>query len=203
MKRTMTTAVLVAIAMAAVILVRTSGDDAGDRGAAGAAVPTSLWDQIQAAAAGTPVDAARAALRRNLRVARTTSGRMPAALQAKVRASLGVPAGVSFEDAHRLQTSRGALWLTNLRRATCVVQARDGALACDTTAHVARRGLVLNVYAVTRGGRMHDFVLFGLAPDGTRRARLRVGDHRREVVVRGNAYAAGAAGPIALERLLG
>jgi hypothetical protein len=49
---------------------------------------------------------------------------------------------------------------------------------------------------------MRDFVLFGLAPDGVRRARIRVGERVREVAVRGNAYAAGAEQPLTLERLL-
>jgi hypothetical protein len=201
MTRVMMLAALLVVAMAGVVLVRTSGDDAADGGAAGAAVRTGLWERMQAAAGHTPVDATRAALRRNVHTARRAPGRVPVMLQAKVRASLGVPADVPFEDAHRLTTPHGALWLVDLRRATCIIRARDGALACDTTAHVAHRGLVLNVYAVTRG-RRHDFVLFGLAPDGARRARVRIGHRVREVAVRGNAYAAGAREPITLDRLL-
>jgi hypothetical protein len=201
MTRAMTLMILVAIAMAGVILVRTSGDDVGDGGAAGAAVRTGLWARMQAAAGDAPIGEARTELRRAIRVARATPDRMPAALQAKVRASLGIPADVPFEDAHRLATRRGTIWLTDLRRATCIVQARDGALACDTTAHVARRGLVLTVYAVTHD-RPHDFVLFGLAPDGVRRARLHDGDRVRAVAVRGNVYAAGSSRPLALDRLL-
>lgn len=199
MTRAMTAAILVAIAMAGVIFARASSDDAGN--GARAAVGANLWDRMQAAAGDTPVAQARATLRQSVGAAGGPVGRMPAVLQAKVRASLGVPAGVPFEDARRLATPRGAIWLTDLRRATCIVRAHDGALACDTTAHVARHGLALAVYAVAHG-RPRDFVLFGLVPDDVRRARVRVGGGVRAVRVDDNVYAVAAPGPIALDRLL-
>jgi hypothetical protein len=204
MMRAITVAVLVAITMAGVVLVRGPGGEADDGAdaVARAAVRTGLWNQMQAAAGDVPVGEPRAALRREVRAARGRPAHVPAALQAKVRASLGVPADVPFENAHRLTTPRGRLWLADLRRATCIIRAHDGALACDTTAHVARRGLVLSVFAVEHG-HMHDFVLFGLAPDGSRRARLRTGGRLREVPVRGNTFAAAATRPITLEKLLG
>lgn len=197
MTRAMTAVILVAIAMAGLVLVRRSGSDAGD----GAPMQLSLWSRMQAAAGDVPVQEARSVLRRNVRAAREAPGRMPVALQAKVRASLSVPAGVPFENTHRLDTPRGALWLTDLRRATCIVQASDGALACDTTAHVAQRGVVLSVYAVT-DNRPHDFVLFGLAPDGIRHAQVRTAGRVRAVAVRDNVYSAAAPGPITLAGLL-
>ena len=126
--------------------------------------------------------------------------------------------GIPLEPLHRLPPSHeevereAAHWerarpedqpigLTDLRRATCIVQASDGALACDTTAHVARRGVVLSVYAVT-DNRPHDFVLFGLAPDGIRHAQVRTAGRVRAVTVRDNVYSAAAPGPITLAGLL-
>jgi hypothetical protein len=200
MLRALTAAIMVAVAMAGVVLVRATREEDGG-GAAANAPSSSLWDRMQAAAGNAPVQEGRAALRRAFGAARQAPERVPATLQARVRASLGVPPDVRFENGHRLRTRHGRLWLTDLARATCIVKADDGALACDTTRHVARRGLVLTVYAI-RDGRPRDFVLFGLAPDRARRARLRDDERVRDVAVRDNAYAATAAGPIRLDRLL-
>jgi hypothetical protein len=185
--------------MAGVVLVRTSGGS-GD-GAASGAPPTSSWDQLQREAGTAPTRTTRASLRRAIGAARGTPGAVPRALRQKVLASLGAPAGVAFEDAHRIETSHGAVWLTHLRRATCMIRARDGSLACDATARVTRRGLLLGVYAVSHG-RPRDFVLIGIAPDWAHRARLRIDRRTREVAVRSNTYATGAAHPIQLDRLL-
>ncbi|MET0604538.1 MAG: hypothetical protein ABW167_21310 [Baekduia sp.] len=198
MSKMMVVALLVA-AMAGVVVVRTSGGS-GD-GAASGAPPTTSWDLLQREAGTAPPGAARAALRQAIGAARGTPGRVPQALQKKVLASLGAPADVAFEDAHRIETSHGAVWLTHLRRATCMIRAHDGSLACDATPRVTRKGLLLGVYAVSRG-RPHDFILLGIAPDWARRARLRIDKRTREVAVHDNTYAMAAARPIQLDRLL-
>jgi hypothetical protein len=157
---------------------------------------------MQAAAGRTPVATTRAALARAVHTARTPAGRVPAALQAHVRATLEAPAGVRFENAHRLRTPHGPLWLTDLGRATCLIRAADGALSCDTTAHVARHGLTLTVFTV-RDGHRHDFLLFGLALDWAKHARVRTAaGHVRTVPVRDNAYAAASREDLGLLELL-
>lgn len=198
MSRIVVAALLVAT-MAGVVMVRTSGGS-GD-GAASGAPTTSSWDQLQREAGTAATAVTRASLRRAIGAARGTPGRVPLSLQKKVLASLGAPADVAFEDAHRIGTSHGAVWLAHLRGTTCMIRARDGSLACNATARVARKGLLLGIYAVSQG-RPRDFVLIGIAPDWAHRARLRVGARTRDVAVRSNAYAMGAARPIQLDRLL-
>ena len=196
---------VLAVALAALLWLQSSrsSDDAPAPRAAATAAQQPAWQRLQGAAgAGASVPASRRALRQSFRALRGPSEPLPPRLQTKVKETLGAPANVRFTSTQELRTSRGTVWIASAGAATCLIQASHGAVSCDATAKVARRGLVLGVYATTAAGSAKDFVMLGIAPDWARRARLRVGARTREVAVGGNAYALGAATAIGLDRLV-
>jgi hypothetical protein len=194
--------IVVVLVMACVVVLRTAGSGGDGAAPTPAFAQGTTWSRLQAVGhADVPVRDARRALRRGFRLWRAPGATPPAALRRKVLATLGAPAGARFEDARYVRTARGGIWVADAGRVTCLIQAARGAVICDATARVARRGLMLGVYSVAAGGRPKDFLVLGIAPDGAGHARLRVGGRVRRVVVRDNAYAAGAEEPIGLAGL--
>jgi hypothetical protein len=95
------------------------------------------------------------------------------------------------------------MWLVRGDHISCLVQELEGALQCNTTAEVARHGIVLGVFT-QRDRSSHPqsrFVVLGLAPDWAKRVRLLVARRIRIVRIRNNAYAFHAELPIKLMRL--
>jgi hypothetical protein len=126
--------------------------------------------------------------------------RMPSRLRSHVLAVIGAPAGANLEDAQRLRSSTGDMWVVRAGRAACLVRAPKGAVACDTIEDAADRGLILGTVDAP-GGAAQRFLVLGVAPDWARAVRLKVGKHARRISVDKNVYALRGKQPILLDGL--
>ena len=89
------------------------------------------------------------------------------------------------------------------RGITCVIQAGQRSLSCDTTAAVVDRGLGVAMFEAPRRSTQmpQRFLVLGVAPDWARAVWLTVGDEAQRVSIRRNAYALRATAPITFKRL--
>lgn len=95
-------------------------------------------------------------------------------------------------------TAQGTVWVFLTETALCLAQGNRGAVACSTPSRAASDGISLGVFSPpsTAVPRAHDFLLFGLVPDGVRHVRLKIGKRHRTVKVRNNLYSASSDRPI-------
>jgi len=169
-----------------------SDDDAG------------TWKLLQARASlEPPLAASRRLQRQRFSIMRGRPERMPDDLRAHVKAQIGAPAEARLVDTQRARTSAGDLWIANVGNATCLAQSATGAVACETAAGFAARGLSIGIFAAPRAAseQSRDFAVLGVARDGVDVAQTQVGESIRRVTVRGNAYGLRATAPIAVKRL--
>jgi hypothetical protein len=131
-------------------------------------------------------------MRQSFKLLRTRPEPLPTRLEAKVKATLGAPASLRFENPQYTRSPGGGIWVASAGASTCVIEASHGAVSCNATAKVARRGLMLGVYRVAADRKPRDFLVLGIAPDWARHVRLRVGAAVRVIAVRDNSYAMGA-----------
>jgi hypothetical protein len=175
----------------------TQGDTADDS--------PNLWSEIREQAKTGPSPAAsRRAQLRSFQVMRGRSERVPARMRDHIRKTIGTPpGGLHFGHAQYARTEADDIWIVSGSQVTCVAQAGRGAIACDSAAAFADRGLALGAFDAPRRptGRLRDFLVLGVAPDWADAARLETGGVLRRVPIEGNAYALRSDAPITLERL--
>jgi hypothetical protein len=131
---------------------------------------------------------------------------MPAALRRAIIASIGRPSllGLDFNRAHHLPArDNGALWLIEGRAVTCISNP-TGATACDTSPNGWTQGLNLQTYDAPRSsrGRPHNFLLAGIAPNGSQAIRATVHGHSTLIPVNNGMYVSIAEYPITNLRLV-
>lgn len=96
-----------------------------------------------------------------------------------------------FEEAQHMRTSIGGLWVVAGKRGvTCIFRGDLAASSCSVSANAVKYGMVLELGKRDRArGRFHDFRAQGLAPDGTKSVRVRVGSRLVTIPVINNSFA--------------
>jgi hypothetical protein len=204
--RTSRAAAVLALAVALVAtgavwrLVSGAGEASDTTRSVVAAPHAGIWRRLQS---GPSATVARRAERRRFRLMRGPVEAMPMSLQTRVKAVLGAPSSARFARTQLAQTHAGGVWVVELEKATCLVQAGSGAAACDSTAGFVRRGIVLGLFEppTPAGGPPRGFLVLGIAPDWARTVALGVGNRVRRVRVHGNVYELRASKPITFQRL--
>jgi len=100
--------------------------------------------------------------------------------------------GLKLAAAHRVPTRVGeSAWVVPGEGFICIMASQPIVAGCDTTARTIKRGM--SVVAITRetpGQGTKAYTLFGIAPDGVKRATIRPnGEAPIDVPVVNNVYA--------------
>jgi hypothetical protein len=130
--------------------------------------------------------------------------RLPAAVRNQIVSALGPRSAAvrPFRTQH-IATPQGDLWLVDGREQSCLIEGGKGGITCASNHLVRRYGLAVGIGdAPTQpGGKPHNFLLLGIAPDSIHRVLLKIGAGTQEVPVRHNVYTHRANVPIVISRL--
>lgn len=114
------------------------------------------------------------------------------------------PLRLHFEHARYL-AARGkiGLWVVRGRGVICMFRMNRSGSVCDTSANVAQKGLLLEVYVSgppPQRQSMH-YLALGIAPDWAKRVWVEAGGGLEEIPINDNCYRVRANSPIQVDRL--
>lgn len=165
--------------------------------------PHGVWNGLEGRARGSRASNL-AAEHRAFEVLRSHGEAIPIQTKSRIRSVVGAT-GKSFalEETQLVHTSEGNLWIVSGSNVVCLVEAAGGALACDPAGAFVKDGLTLGTVDPLdqASGRPGHFLVFGVAPDWAKRARLLVGSRSREVPIKGNIFALRSRNTILLQDL--
>jgi hypothetical protein len=143
--------------------------------------------------------------RREFHVLEGSTRPLPLGLTNRLRlARDGEVSRLWFDTARYLATGAG-YWIVNGPDAVCIVEDRDGAVACEPQATLLRRGVSLGVVHLgpPPAQKAREFVVAGLVPNRVDAVKVKVGGRTWVIPALGNAYSLSAGSPVTVEGFIG
>lgn len=133
--------------------------------------------------------------------------KMPVSLRHGALRTLGGGEGLQLEFDHAryvMTPAHVGLWVVQGKAVTCIFRDLRPATACDTTTHVEKYGLDLEVYHIGDGKNASPdrFLLLGIVPDRVNAVRLSVRGHPSVDPVSSNTFGRRAEAPIHFRSLV-
>jgi hypothetical protein len=158
-----------------------------------------VWNEIQGKASHSDPGIAAREQTRHFALMRSAAVDIPPKLAIHLRHVIGAPrAALNHAQARFARVGSKGFWLVSGRNIVCIAESGKGAVGCDTPQDFSRHGLNIGVFSPPKrpDGRLRRFVVFGVAPDGVRAVRARVGKRSISARVHRNAYMLRSKAPI-------
>lgn len=163
-----------------------------------------LADEQDGSAAAIPSSpqAFDSAQQKHFAVLRGATQPVPRSLQAEIRQARNQAVRTLWLDRAKYVRAGDGIWVVNSRKATCIIQAHGGAVSCVPRDNLLQRGLALGVAEIgpPADRKSREFAVYGIVPNQIRAIEVEIGNKKRLVPIRDNAYSLRASDPILVKR---